>query len=141
MTDAEKILLENITYIEGIINSEKEKGERLCKKTESALYKALNNNKDIAEIFIDNKKVTFDKYSSGRKVRPFDEWSCFPEVCVENDSPLVIHMGLGNQIAITITKFCVEEIQSYAKSHRVFKDPIHNVQKFVQVFEFKSEKI
>lgn len=110
---------------------EKQKGEGVSKKVQAILYKKLESN-----LFIEKTvKMPLDKYSSGRKKSPFDEWGMFIE-CEMTDN---------SEIAKPIF-FCKEEIQSYSKSYRIFRPKTVSIfsqfdENFVKVFEFKSEKI
>lgn len=139
--DVEKKISDEIDYIENFIKSELEKGEGVCKKTEEELLSCLEKN-DLIGFFCDERGIpNFEEYSSGRRIKPFDEWSCFIEVVTRDGGALIIEFGGTKQLAYIIHKFSSEEVESYAKSHRVFMDKKHGLPRFVKIFEFKPSKI
>ena len=136
----EKISAE-IDYVENFIKSEFEKGERICKKTEEELFNCIERSDFVDVLGNERGNPSFENYTSGRRVKPFDEWGCFVEVATKDGNALVIEFGGIKQMAFMILKFSTEEIESYAKSHRFFEDINHGLPRFVRVFEFKPGKI
>lgn len=108
---------------EEFILFEKSKGEQLCKKTEHYLYKRLKN--DAFKVTLNSETK---EYSSGKKVGCFDEYFLFLRYNAD--------IKTTNEFVILST----EEIQDYAKSHRVLIcEPIFSV--LIQVFEHKRSII
>jgi len=123
--------------VSNFVNSEKEKSEGLCKKTQAAFYRCLEEKrcKGFDDDEIIKPVVDFKNYSSGRKARFFDEYGYFDEgVLKEKESKLIF-----KEIV-----FCVEEIESYSKSYRIIsiEDATSNYKNcFVKIFDFKPPKL
>lgn len=109
---------------------EKQKGEGVSEKVQTFLNKMLECHNSIK-----TEEMPLDKYPSGRKKTPFDEWHVFIETKMTDNSETVSPIF-----------FCSEEIESYSKSYRIFKSKRISMfsqsnEVFVKVFEFKPEKI
>lgn len=110
------------------------KGECVCEKTFNILT-------EYSELFV-NKNPSFKeslnwKYSSCKKIQPFDAVFCFVELEMTEDC-----------MNISMIYTCEDEIENYSKSHRFFKfsdsliqPSIYKSGFFVKVFEYKPSKI
>lgn len=113
------------------IKTERDKGEGLSKRMQGILYGNLKETSFLLKDFDDGA------YSSGKKIGVFDEISIFDETVFVNGIPTNRAVIFGKQ-----------EIESYARSHRVFEHKHSNPFTFnkdgvaiVKVFDFKPEKI
>ena len=112
------------------IKTEKEKGDRVSNCVKHILENLVTSDS------ISAKDFWFDTYTSGRTFRVFDEVSLFNESICE--------MG---QIINKSIYFCEQEIESYARSYRMFRYYIYfdnrevEVENLVKIFEFKPSKI
>ena len=116
------------------IDLQKELGEGLCEKTQDFLIECINlkftNPWDFEDE--DKKKLNvLEYYSSGKKHYFFDEFGSFLEF-------RIIEEWISE-----VVYFEESEIESYARSYRVFIPSFEMIPPFafVKIFEFKRDKI
>ena len=115
------------------IKEQLEIGECVCEKT----FKKLTKYSERGENALEIKEFINGKYSSEKKIQPFDSVFIFMELVLTESS-----------IVTSVIYTCEQEIENYSKSHRFFKftdspmqPSLYKSDFFIKVFEYKPSKI
>jgi len=127
------------------VNSERQKPECLCKKTEKALEEMVSIENSWLTMLL--KEYNWKEFSSGRKIKQFDQFGRFSYFILKGGFPIIIKEDNFDkllQLSEYHITFSPEEIESYARAYRIapLGEYFENCSpRFIQIYDFKPPKI